>query len=72
MAQTPKAVRKNVKAKAANNKAFNELEKKAPTVTTKSPQKAKDAVRTAAKKEDKTYLRVQKTRTAARKVTMGK
>lgn len=72
MAQTPKAVRKNVKAKASFNKKFSALENASEKLTPKSSPKAKEAVRTMVKKENASYGRVQKTRTAARKVKMGK
>lgn len=72
MATTPKAVRKNTKAKAANGKAFSKLENATEKLSPKSSPKAKEAVRTMAKKENASYGKVQKTRTAARNVKMGK
>lgn len=72
MATTPKAVRKNVKAKTAARNTASTYENAAEKLKPGSPKKAKEAVRTLAKKDDKAYLRVQKTRTAARKVKLGK
>jgi hypothetical protein len=72
MANTPKAVRKNIKAKASFNKRNSALENASENLKPKSSPKAKEAVRTMVKKEDSAYGRVQKTRTAARKVKMGK
>jgi hypothetical protein len=72
MATTPKAVRKNTKAKTSFNKKFSKLENASENLKPGSPKKAKEAVRTMVKKENAAYGRVQKTRTAARKVKMGK
>jgi hypothetical protein len=67
MANTPKAMRKDNKSRAANNKTFSKYQTAAERLKPASPKKAKEAVNTLSKKVDKTSTRVKKTRAGVMK-----